>query len=76
MFNLIVKDPCRTPPERAALDQECTAELCVLELAALQFSWNPIESSYLSAFTETTDFSGACQWAILPTARTRLQHQI
>jgi hypothetical protein len=37
MFNLIVKDPCRFPPERAALDREYTAELCVLELAALHW---------------------------------------
>jgi hypothetical protein len=31
---------------------------------------------YLRAFTETTEFSGACQWLFFPFAQARLQHQI
>jgi hypothetical protein len=37
MFNLIVKDPRRLPPKRAAWIESATLSLHVLELAALHF---------------------------------------
>jgi hypothetical protein len=62
MFYLIVKDPRRIPPERAALDQGIRSLAACPRTCCAAFSWSLGGSSVLSAFTESIEISGGCQW--------------
>ena len=62
MFNLIVKDPRRIPPERAALDQGIRSLAACPRTCCAAFRGVMKDSSVLSAFTESIEISGGCQW--------------
>jgi hypothetical protein len=79
MFYLIVKDPCRVPPERSALDQGIHSMRCASSnwlRCIVRFPTTCVGGPLLRASSKTIEVLWSCQGICFPLTGERVQHQI
>jgi hypothetical protein len=81
MFYLIVKDPCRVPPERSALDQgihsRCCASSNLLRCISAEFHIERGTTEFYAHLPRLYKFRSPVNgYFVFPITEARLQHQI